>query len=259
MSEIARRVYLILGAAGSGRREVVRDLIASGFEDDEQVGVITASTETNDWPAGTATTTWSWNADSTSLEGTWPNTASTGFFITDGRGNPVDQVEAVKPWLAAQAAALVRVACVVNCALCAEHTAVVAWHDACIHFSDIVLLNRREGVPNKWMSDYQARFAKNYLPCLVEFVKKGRVANPALVLDEQVRRLSHWFDEAEGDGGWQAFLDQAGDVVIEDETDPTDDAEDEAEVDEYLERNLGGTRRKKIPSIADYLPPVETA
>ena len=66
-------------------------------------------------------------------------------------------------------------------------------------------------------------------------------------------------DFVEGDGGWQAFLDQAGDVVIEDEIDPTDDTEDEAEVDEYLERNLGGTRQKKIPSIADYLPPVETA
>lgn len=229
--------------------------MATGFDADETVGVMTAAAESTPLPGEGPTTEWAWTADG-GIDAHLPEGAGSVFFIADGRGDPVDQVEALKPWLAAQGAELVRVVCVVHAALAAAESAVVAWYDACIHFSDIVLLNRRDGVPNKWMSDYQTRFAKNYLPCHVEMIKKGRVANPALVLDEQVRRMSHWFDAADDDGGWQAFVDSAEDVIIEDEVEPAAEGEDEGEeVDEYLARNLGGTRLKKIPNIADYLPP----
>lgn len=246
----------MLGAEGSGRREVVADLIGSGFDQGERVGVITAQAESAPFPMEVLVTQWSW-ADEGVIAASLPEGADTVFVISDGRANPVDLIEAFKPWVASQGAQLVRVVTVVHCALCAEHSAVVAWYDACIHFSDIVLLHRREGVPNKWMSDYQARFAKSYLPCHVEMVKKGRVTNPALVLDEQVRRMSHWFDDPEDDGGWQAFVDSAEDVIIEDEVEAEAEAEDGEPEDEYLERNLGGTRRKKIPNIIDYLPPTD--
>jgi len=252
VSDPSLRVYLILGAEGAGRREVVADLMASGFGADEVVGVVTSAAESSPWPSEGDQWQWRW-ADEGGLEVDRPEGAKTVFLLGDGRSNPVDLIEAIKPWLASQEAKLVRVVTVVHCALCAAHEAAVAWHDACIHFSDIVLLHRREGVPNKWMSDYQARFAKNYLPCHVEMVKKGRVANPALVLDEQVRRLSHWFDDPEDDGGWQAFVDSAEDVIIEDDAEP-ESPEDAEEEDEYLARNLGGTRRKRIPDIAELLP-----
>jgi len=253
VSEPAPRVYLVLGVAGAGRREVVADLISSGFAAEDTVGVLTSVAETKPLPVEAPGGQWRWTEEG-GVDAAWPDGVGTLFFLADGRSNPVDLIEAVKPWLTSQGAQLVRVISVVHCALCHQHSAVVAWYDACIHFSDIVLLHRREGVPNKWMSDYQTRFAKNYLPCLVEMVKKGRVPNPALVLDEQVRRLSHWFDAPEDDGGWQAYVDSAEDVIIEDEVEPEPLSDEGADEDEYLARNLGGTRRKKIPDIADYVP-----
>ena len=36
----------------------------------------------------------------------------------------------------------------------ARPAALLAWYDACVHFSDVVLLQRREGVANKWVSDF---------------------------------------------------------------------------------------------------------
>jgi hypothetical protein len=253
VSESERSVYLVLGAAGSGRREIVADLINAGLDETDHPGVLTLASEPGTPPGSVAAATWEWEGEG-ALNAAWPEGVDTLFFIGDGRGNPVDLVEAIKPWLASQGASLVRVISVVHCTLLEQNAALVAWYDACIHFSDIVLLNRRENVANKWIFDYRARFAKNYLPCLVEMVKKDRVSNPALVLDPQVRRLSHWFDDGDDDGGWQSFVDSAEDVIIEDETEPEDTADDLEPEDEYLARNLGGTRRKVIPDIAKHLP-----
>jgi hypothetical protein len=51
--------------------------------------------------------------------------------------------------------------------------------------------DRREGVANKWLSDFRAHFDGQFYPCLFELVKGGRVKNPALVLDPLARRMSH--------------------------------------------------------------------
>ena len=47
MSE-AKRVYLVLGAIGSGRREVIADLMASGLDESDTAVVFTAATESPD-------------------------------------------------------------------------------------------------------------------------------------------------------------------------------------------------------------------
>src|SRR5690606_29761058 len=149
-----------------------------------------------------------------------------------------------------QGVELGRVICVYHSALVAAEDRLRTWYDACVHFSDIVLLNRRDGVENKWVSDLRTYFAKQYLPCLIETVKKGRVANPALVLDQQTRRMSHWFDEAED--GWAAQFAGDSEIVIEDEA---EDDPDEAptEEDVYLARHPSGRRVKEIPDIAAVL------
>ena len=71
----------------------------------------------------------------------------------------------------------------------------LAWFEACIHFSDIVLLNRREGVDNRWLRDFEAKYKKACNPARFLLLKRGRVANPPDVLDPQARRLSLYFDE----------------------------------------------------------------
>src|SRR5258708_36304523 len=247
-------VYLILGAAGSGRREVLADLIEGGLAEGDRAAVMLSESETPDDAAEKklgVISRWSW-LDESAISGEFPAGATQVFFVADGRRDPVELCEVFKPWVEAQGGEIARVICVVNCALVEKSPPLMAWYDACVHFSDVVLLNRREGVANKWLSDFQARYHGQYMPCLFEFVKEGRVKNPALVLDPVARRMTHAFD-AEQD--W-IFKDAEGDIIEEDEVTDDDEEEIEAipEVDPYFVRDAANRRAKKIPDIAKYLP-----
>ncbi len=180
------------------------------------------------------------------VEAELPAGKSPVFILFDGRHNPVDQIEGFKSWLSDRGAEVARVLCVVNCQLAEANPKLFAWYEANIFYSDVVLLNRRDGVSNKWMGDFRAKFEDKFYPCLFEFVKEGKVKNPALVLAPVARRMSHVFDEQE----W----------VVDDEEDTEEDSEDGDEVamkpeeDYYMERRNGGRRVHEIPNIADFLP-----
>jgi hypothetical protein len=179
-----------------------------------------------------------------------PVDASHVFFVTDGRRDPVEQLETLKLWLEAQGAELGRILCIVNCQLAEKHPPLLAWFEACVHFSDVVLLTRREGVANKWLSEFRAHFDHQFYPCLFELVKEGRVKNPALVLDPLARRLTHAFD-AEQD--W-IFTDAEGEEIEEDEeTDGDEEVQAKQEEDPYFVRDAANRRVKKIPDIGKFL------
>jgi hypothetical protein len=238
-------IYLVLGAGGSGRREVVADLIEGGLDEGARALVLLSDEERAadcDARLG-APGRWHWAGDR--IE-TPPLAGATHvFLIADGRRNPVDQVEAFQTWLSASGGELARIICVVHCGLVAQHKELCVWIDACVHFSDIVLLNRREGLANKWMSDFQARFASQFLPCLFEVVKAGRVKNPALILEPQTRRMSHVFDE---ELNWEIT------GTDEEEAEGDEEVEAKPEEDPYFQRLQGARRAKVIPNVADYLP-----
>ena len=253
-------VYLVLGAAGSGRREVLADLIDGGLGDGGRAAVLLAAGEPADeWDGKLgAVARWQWNDDDNTIDADLPPDATHVFFVTDGRRNPVDQVEAFQPWLTAQGGELGRVLCVVNCQLAEKNPPLRAWYDACVQFSDVVLLNRRDGVANKWLSDFQAYFHDQFLPCLFELVKQGRVKNPALVLEPQARRMSHVFDEDKewfviGKDGEKRSVDE-----LDEDEEIDEDSEEEVEVipeeEPYFVRDAANRRAKKIPDIAKYLP-----
>ena len=251
MSSTKPLVYLILGAAGSGRREIIADLIAGGLDETDRVAVMLPSAEA---PVAAdealpPVSRWEWRDDV--MVGTLPPEATHVFFVTDGTRNPIDQIEVFKAWVEAQGGELARVICIVNSQLGAQHPALLAWFEACIHFSDVVLLNRREGVENKWVSDFLGHFKKLYYPCVFDLVKDGRVKNPALVLEPQARRMSHVFDE---EPNW-IFTNAEGEEIDEQEETGDDDDEIEAkpEEDPYFERRNGGRRVKEIPDIAKFL------
>jgi hypothetical protein len=240
-------IYLVLGSGGSGRREVLADLIEGGLGETDRAAVLLSSTE---WEAPADArlpnvTRWTLGPE-THVEADMPADATHIFIVFDGRLNPVDQIEGFKSWLGDRAAEVARVLGVVNCYLLEQNPKLFAWYEACIHFSDVVLLNGREGVPNKWVGDFRGKFEHKFYPCLFEFVKEGRVKNPALILAPVARRMSHVFDEA--------------DWVAEDEDDDEDEQKEGEEVemklveDPYLERRNGGRRVHEIPNIADYLP-----
>lgn len=249
-------VYLILGAAGSGRRDVLVDLIEGGLDESDRAAVMlpageqTSSAESAaDEAKLPAVSNWTW--DDGVIGGTLPSDATHVFFVTDGTRNPVDQIEVFKSWLEAQRGELARVICVINSQLAGKNPPLLAWFEACVHFADIVLLNKREGVDNKWMSDFLGHFKKLYYPCLFEMMKDGQVKNPALILEPQARRMTHVFDEEQD---W-VFTNSEGEEIDEQEESGAGDEEIEAKLEEdpYLVRRNGGRRVKELPDIAKFL------
>jgi hypothetical protein len=237
-------IYLILGAAGSGRRKVVADLIAGGLGEGDRALVLLSATEAADESDARPGPAQQWRWDEGRIEAPGFDGATHVFWVADGRRNPVDQIEAVQAWLPVSGGELARIVCVINCGLAARHHELLVWYDACVHFSDVVLLNRREGIDNKWLSDFQARYASQFLPCLFEFVKHGEVKNPAVVLEPQTRRMSHVFDE---ELNWEIT------GTPEEDAEGDEEVEAHLEVDPYLDRLPSGRRAKEIPDVAKYL------
>ena len=250
MPAVKPLVYLILGAAGSGRREILVDLIDAGLSESDTSAVMLAeSEEGSEFDAKfPLLSRWKWQDEM--IVGELAAEASHVFFVTEGRTNPVEQVEVFKAWVEAQGGEVARVLCVVNCQLAEKNPPLLAWYEACVHFSDVVLLTRREGVANKWLSGFLGHFEKQFYPCLFEQVKGGRVKNPALVLDPLARRMSHVFD---ADQDW-VFTDADGEEIDEDEeTDGDEEVEAKPEEDIYFARDAAGRRAKRIPDIATFL------
>jgi hypothetical protein len=257
-------VYVVLGTPGSGRSAVVADLIGAGLDPSvDRAHVILSAAE----PAQAAqalfpaATRWRWDLAAHAIiedDAVIPAGPSHLFFFLDGTLDPVEQLEAIKPFLAQRGLAVTRVFTVIDCQLAEKHPGLAPWFAACVHFSDVVLLSRREGVANKWMSAFRRSFEEECMPCLFEFVKDGRVKNPALLLDSAPRRLSQYFDASEWDG-----LDLADIEIGESDDDngdtvrplaPTElDPDDQPPVDPYLERKQNGRRVIELPDIRTFL------
>ncbi len=245
-------VYFILGTPGSGRRDIVRDLIDNGLEAGDRAVVLLAESEVaspaDEKLAARANSTiqrWKWEPPDLPVV-KMPSDAHV-FFLADPYADPITQIEALKPWLVQHGAVLARVYCVVDCQFAEKQPVLKPWYQACIHFSDVVFLTRREGVANKWVSDFLRHYEDECFPSLFLQVKKSGIANPALVLDPQPRRVSQYFEEEEN----------FSDLVIEtdDEEEDDEDADDGLpEPEPYFERHRNGKRAKELPDIRDYLP-----
>lgn len=249
MNSPAPTVYFILGTPGSGRRAIVADLIENGFAAEDRVIVLLAESETAEpgdamlaKRANIDVRRWTW--DGSAFPDQTLAAESTVFFFAESRGDAVMQLEALKPWLVRHHAELARVLCVVDCQLAEKHAPLAQWFDACIHFSDVVFLTKREGVQNKWLSTFIRRYEEQFFPCHFIQVKKGGIANPALVLDPQPRRVSQYFDEQE----------ELPPVEIEtDDDEDAEENEDAIKPEPYFERNRSGRRVKEVPDIRPFL------
>jgi len=267
----ASHAYIVLGTSGSGRRALLADLIANGLDESARPVLLVARGER----AADEAAAQRLASAAQLIQGAWwleegravtaepiPEGATHVFVLVDGRANPIDQLEALHAWLPTAGLEIGRILTVVDCQLASAHPELQRWFDACVHFSDVVLLNRRDGVANKWVSDFAARYRKQHFPCLIEVVKKGDLENPALILEPQARRMSMLFD---AEDAWAVPGD--ADTVIEDDADDDDEDADKpsaddvddadliGEVDPYIERLAGsGRRAKEIPDIAKFVP-----
>ena len=245
-------VYFIIGTPGSGRRGIVRDLIENGLGEQDNTVVLLAKNEAAD-PVdeklaalpNTEIRRWEWAPpELPAIEGI---EGATVFFFADSRVSPIDQVEALKPWLEQQGAELARIFVTIDCQFAEKHAVLKPWFAACIHFADVVFLTKREGVANKWMSDFIKHFTDEHFPChFVQVKTKGELASPALLLDPTPRRVSQYFEEGE---------------TYEIEGLETDDEEDGDEdtgllpEEPHFKRERSGRREKELPDFREYLSP----
>lgn len=244
MSDTAPLVYLIYGIPDSGRREVLFDLIDGGIDAKEQVLYFRPEDEAStpfdeQLEALDNVTVASWQlSDAKVTHGPINAAPDKIVFLAPGHSDPADVAEALKTWIDHNGCELARILTVTHCAFLSEHPKAKAWFDACIHFSDIVLLNRREDVNNKWIKDFESGYHKQFSTARFLLVKKGRVANPLEVLNPEARRLSLYFDEL---------------IPIEDDEFEDDEQPEDTKPDKYIERLESGLRAYPVPDIQKVL------
>lgn len=230
-------VYVLLAADGPERFESLGKTVRSEVLPDEEVTVLVATGEEAvaqaAWTGERAIRTvagWSIDARGNLRGPALPDDPrQIVIFLSHGSASPVDFLEALQRWLVENGGRVGRITTLVNCTRCAADAAVRHWYDACIHFSDLVWLGNREGVEPKWVKDFEEGFRKRAFPCLFDGLKKGQPANPNWFFECEDRRISLLFDEIEDD--------------------PEDDEMPENPVDPYLDRNLGGGRRREVRDI----------
>ena len=215
-----RLLYLVLGAPDSGRKAIVRDLIEGGLTNEESAQIFT-NEMTHDTER---VSTWDWENEAIILpEEAKESTDRHQFLILSPYIDLADQIEASIDLLAIDnELILARILLVVHCGLLEETSPQLRkWHEACLHFTDVVLLNRREGVNQKLIEELKDHYESMHLPVVLEYVRRDRIANPAKILDPTPRRLTQLFE--------------------------TEEDLDLDFIDEYLERLPSGDRAKQIP------------
>lgn len=233
--------YLILGATHSGRRAAVFDLIKDLASKSDPFEVVISKLEPPTQydqriPALPGVELNYFETDLSSLPPRKLRAGSTSILIAAGAMNPVDQVESLKDLLLPDNKELGRIITLTNCRMLNRHPSLFAYYDACIHFSDVVLVHEPESVSREFVRDFIQRYKDEYYPCLFEPMKRGRVKNPNLILETVPRRISLYFDAEE-----EYWLEEE-----EEDLEPTP-------VDPYLERLPSGFRRKTVPDIAKIL------
>lgn len=213
--------YLILGPPHAGQFEISQDLAESGFAENETVKLMPLAAAKDGLPE-----------------------ADTYLFLSNPWSSPADEVETFEEVVNAASLQVGRIIFVANTELLFKEPELDPWFEAAIHFSDFVLLNRREIVPNKWVDSYIERYEKACYPCPFERVKKNRVRNPALVLDPTPRRLSHLFDEIDPVDAMDWDEDQLPDEPVDLVRPP----------DPYLQRRPDGGRAIALPEMAEFVP-----
>ena len=241
-------LYIILGIPKSGRREVIYDLIEGGLQEDETKLVYIekgedASTFDEQIASLSNCKVLEWTfAESLQAPSPAPE-ADTVFFMTAGYIDPIDQIEQIRQWQKDHTLELARVLTVIHCQHAHAQPELKEWFRACVHFSDCVLFNRREGIPDKWIREFSKYYQDQHFPCLFKNVKKSKVANPPEILHPEPRRVSQLFDDVD-----------AIDALEIDEDDlPEETFELKPPTDPYLERYDSGQRKKKIPDICSIL------
>ena len=235
------KVYLILGPNGSGRRALIADFFDI-LESKSSVLYFKHKDEIiNDYDPSlerlnsVSTVLWSVEGSKIKHESISVNPSSV-FFIAPASIDLADVIEGLKGWLDKNECQLTRIITVIDCKSLSEDNSQNCWYDAAVHFSDMVLLNRREGVSEKWIKDMVTEKKEHFRTTRFELVKKNKVKNPNDILDSQTYRTSLFFD----------------DLIFIEEDEFEDLLPEDRKEDPYIERLENGKRAKLIKKILLY-------
>ena len=230
------KVYLILGSNDSGRRALLTDFVDS-LESESSILYFKHRDEIiNDYDSSleslNAVNTALWSIEGSKIKHESISVSpSSIFFIAPASIDLADVMEGLKGWLSKNDCQLTRIITVIDCKSLCENNSQNSWYEAAVHFSDMVLLNRREGVSEKWIKDMVTKKKKQFHPTRFELMKKNRVNNPIDVLDTQAYRTSLYFD----------------DLIPIEEDEFEDLLPEDRKIDPYIERLTNGKRQKPIP------------
>lgn len=247
--------YLFLGTPGCGRRAILAEMIRGALDGETTVYISENERDAEAEKAligVPAVTLCSWKFaapdadgnDACEIELAAPNDAGdNAVFLTDGADDPADQIEAFAALAARLGWHVARVVTIVDCAFAAAVPASADFFALCVHFSDAVLLTRREGIAGNFVEKFKAPFVKQCFPCTFEIVKKNRVENPYRTLAGAPRRISQIFDER----------DPIDDLEFDEENLPEEPFDLVSAPDPYLETSDSGARKIAVPFIGDLL------
>ncbi len=242
--------YLIIGTPGSGRRGVIWDVIQKALGDDDFCGVFISE---NEAPAQSDKRIASAqnagiiryrDADDAieKIAALDKEKFSQIFFFADASRNLADDIEDFKRIVDAGDARLARIWGVLDCGLlAARREDVQPYADALSHFSDCLLLSRREGLQNREVAEIKSVYEKQCKPHMFEYVDKDfHVKHPIEMMIEEARRISMVFDP----------VDPVDELDIDEDNLPEEPFSLERKPDPYLERLPNGLRKKPIPDLS---------
>ncbi|MCR5184162.1 MAG: hypothetical protein K6B46_05650 [Opitutales bacterium] len=249
-------VYLLIGTPHCGRRAILADLLDYGLGSGTKVTVWLPEEErdeTADEPLQKmpALDLRSWKlvpADSPKgvpaieFENNF-EPEDYGFFVLNGRRDPIGQIEAFADLVKRYAWSLVRVILVVDSKFAKAVPETADFYKALIHFSDVVLFANRGDISSAWFEAFKKPYRDECYPCIFELVKKNRVKNAVATLADTPRRMTMIFDD----------IDPLDDMEFDEDNLPTEPFDIVAKPDPYFERNEHGARLIVVPDIEELL------
>lgn len=124
-----------------------------------------------------------------------PDSKGSCFIIIDPRADLLDQLENLADNLSKCLIEPVKILTFVDCEQVENSAKLKGWLDACIYYSDIVLLGNRTNTAKPFVREFQKQYERLCYPCLFMFLKgQGIPANSGEILTPGTRRITQMFD-----------------------------------------------------------------
>ena len=245
-------LYLVLGSSSAGRRGVCLDTINRALNDDDFCTVFVSESEkpseSDKRIASSQHGGFVRYKDAKDafekLQSLDESQISHVFFLVDSTRNLADAIEEAKDLIDGKKIRLAAIWGVLDCGMLARFPEQCqTFADALSHFSDALLLSRRDGLSNRQVADIKARYEKQCKPHHYFYVDSDlKVDKPIELMIEEARRISVIFDD----------FDPIDDLDIDENNLPEEPFDLERKPDPYLERQSNGARVRPIPDVREF-------